>query len=411
MARAQGDVPAADSLQVAAASADSGTARSAEASADSGAARPAEVPQRDIIDILSKLMGRKVEPTTTIQPKPGISITFFPSIGYNPSYGAFIGVSAALGGWTGDPATTTASKGAAGVSYSTTGQISVQFKTNIYTPGNRWVLAGDWRYLDTSQDTYGLGSADMGQRNYPMDFTLYRLDEVVFRRFEGTPWYAGPGVHFDDYSKIVDHRALAGERTPFSDYEGAGVTHTRSVGLSFNSLVDTRDNPINAQRGIQWAFGVRANLKALGGDTNWQSVTSDLRFYPKVPGGTLGLWSILEFSFARPPYMDLPAVGWDTYGRSGRGYLMGRIRGYDFVYQEVEYRATLTRNGLLGAVAFANVTSSRDEHRRVEHLNPGGGVGIRIKFDKRTRTNLGVDLASSPYYEGPQFFFGLQEVF
>src|SRR5205823_9952829 len=125
--------------------------------ADSVTAQPA-VPQRDIMDVLRGLTGGRVEPEATLEPRPGISLTLLPSVGYNPAYGAFIGVSAAFAGWLGDPKTTTTSSGSAGVSYSTTQQTSVQFKSDFFTPGNGFDFKGDWRYLDTSQDTYGLGS-------------------------------------------------------------------------------------------------------------------------------------------------------------------------------------------------------------------------------------------------------------
>src|SRR5437899_4486342 len=115
--------------------------------ADSSTSRLA-VPQRDIMDLLRALTGRRVEPEATLEPRPGISLTLLPSVGYNPAYGAFIGVSAAFAGWLGDPKTTTTSSGSAGASYSTTQQISVQFKSDFFTPDNGLDLKGDWRYLD-----------------------------------------------------------------------------------------------------------------------------------------------------------------------------------------------------------------------------------------------------------------------
>ena len=48
------------------------------------------------------------------------------------------------------------------------------------------------------------------------------------------------------------------------------------------------------------------------------------------------------------PYLDLPATGSD--GRSARGYSDGRYRGQHLAYGEMEYRGTITSNGLLGFV-------------------------------------------------------------
>jgi len=97
-------------------------------------------------------------------------------------------------------------------------------------------------------------------------------------------------------------------------------------------------------------------------------------------------------TFGPSPYLDLPANGWDTYGRGARGYIQGRIRGLDQVYTEFEYRAQLTPDGLLGAVFFLNMTVTTEGERRVfgQH-DLGGGVGLRVKLNKRSHTNITLD--------------------
>jgi hypothetical protein len=43
-------------------------------------------------------------------------------------------------------------------------------------------------------------------------------------------------------------------------------------------------------------------------------------------------------------------------------------------------------------------------------VDPGGGIGLRVKFNKRSATNLTVDLSWGQAQPG-RFFFGMQEVF
>src|SRR5262249_3681241 len=179
----------------------------------------------------------------------GLSYVFLPSVGYNPSYGAFIGVSVSAGGSIGDPRTTTPSILSAGVSYSTTGQTSVQIRSDFFLPGNTWKLAGDWRYLDTTEDTYGLGPAASGQSAYPMAFTLYRFYQVVYKRLGSSIYNIGLGYLYDGHENIEDTRAKNGEVTPYGVYSG-NATRSVSSGVSFELLVDTRDNPINATHGV-----------------------------------------------------------------------------------------------------------------------------------------------------------------
>ena len=372
------------------------------------------VPQRDVTDIFRDITHQQIRTQVESEPRPGLSLTLLPSVGYNPSYGFFIGASASVAGWLGDPKKTQLSSGSLGASYSTTHQVSVQFRSDFWLPGNQWDLKGDWRYLDTSQPTYGLGPAEPAQQPDSMDFVLYRLYQAAYLRMGGSQIYTGFGFLFDRYDEIRDHGAEAGERTPFSTYSGGTPSRTQSVAISANILIDTRDNPINGARGLYWNASIRSYQRVLGSDHSTQGLWSDFRSYTRLPGGTrnvLAIWSYLWFTFGKPPYLDLPAIGWDTYGRGGRGYLQGRIRATNQLYNEFEYRLRFTRDGLWGGVAFLNImASTQPENGTFGTLDLGYGVGLRVKFNKKTNTNASVDAARGQD-EKTRFFFGLQEVF
>ena len=73
----------------------------------------------------------------------------------------------------------------------------------------------------------------------------------------------------------------------------------------------------------------------------------------------------------------------------------------------------LTRNGLLGIVAFANTTtiSNLDAGENLfDSYAPAGGAGLRVLFNKRSRTNLCVDFAFGK--DGAKgLYFALQDAF
>ncbi len=83
------------------------------------------------------------------------------------------------------------------------------------------------------------------------------------------------------------------------------------------------------------------------------------------------------------------------------------------MYGELEYRATLMRNGLLGIVAFLNTTTVSDRQTGEELFDgfaTAGGIGLRVLFAKRTGTNLCIDYAWGR--QGSKgFYLGLQEAF
>jgi hypothetical protein len=109
----------------------------------------------------------------------------------------------------------------------------------------------------------------------------------------------------------------------------------------------------------------------------------------------LAFWMLGDFMTGGvAPYFDLPSIAGDSYGRSARGYSEGRYRGDQLLYGEVEYRETVTHNGLLGYVLFLNTTTIAGENtgdRLFESLAPGAGGGLRVLLNKKSRTNLCVD--------------------
>jgi hypothetical protein len=96
---------------------------------------------------------------------------------------------------------------------------------------------------------------------------------------------------------------------------------------------------------------------------------------------------------------------------SGRGYAQGRIRGTDLLYAEAEYRVTLSANGLWGAVAFVNLTSASGlASRELPAPDLGVGLGLRVKLNKRSDTNITIDFAFGAQGSGG-LFLGTGEAF
>jgi hypothetical protein len=62
------------------------------------------------------------------------------------------------------------------------------------------------------------------------------------------------------------------------------------------------------------------------------------------------------------------------------------------LYFESEYRFAIMQNGLLGGVVFANAQSfSNWPTTKFSSVAPAAGLGIRIKVNKQSRTNIAID--------------------
>jgi outer membrane protein assembly factor BamA len=159
----------------------------------------------------------------------------------------------------------------------------------------------------------------------------------------------------------------------------------------------------------------RVNAMGLGSDANWQSLYIDLRKYISLTSGhdqnVLAFWAFYWKAIgAGTPYLNLPSIGWDPYQRSGRGIQQNRYRGKSLLYFESEYRKDITADGLLGFVVFANVNSvSETETNSFSYWHPAAGAGLRIKFNKKSGTNIAIDYGHGEGHSS--IIFGLGEAF
>jgi hypothetical protein len=384
----------------------------AHTTADTSAAEV--VPQRDVFDLLNEYVFKRrgVQPEVGGTFKTGLSWALLPTISYNPVYGLAVGLKATGAGRRSSTVSRFSSLSLGG-SISTTEQVQAQAQGDLFSPSGTYLMKGDFRYLDTTRSTWGIGSISEDQEEYPMDFTLYRAYATFYRVVSG-PVFLGLGYHYDQFDDIVDQRAEQGEDTPFTVYSRGAVSRTIASGISVNMLGDTRDNLVNPSSGYFLSMSFRGYNEWLGSDANWQEMWAEMRVYPHLPKASrnvLAFWLYTWFSFGPAPYLNLPSNGWDTYGRGARGYLQGRIRGLNQVYLETEYRWALSRDGLWGAVVFGNLTTTTNPGAQTfGRADAAGGVGLRIKFNKRANTNLTIDHGWGR--DGSKgFFLGMSEVF
>jgi hypothetical protein len=78
-------------------------------------------------------------------------------------------------------------------------------------------------------------------------------------------------------------------------------------------------------------------------------------------------------------------------------------------YFESEYRRDISHDGLLGFVIFGNVNTVSGSGNLFTSWHPAAGTGLRIKFNKGSNTNLGVDWGFSKGYN--TFIINLGEAF
>lgn len=285
--------------------------------------------------------------------------------------------------------------------------------SNFWFADDRYNFNSDWSIMKFPQKDFGLGGNSSLNLYDQLNYSYLKLHQSISRRV-AKDFYIGAGIKLDYHWNIIDTSSIRKPVTGFREY--GFTSRSLSSGYTLNVLYDSRRNavhPVAGETYFQSSF--RNNPEWLGSDQSWSAMTIDARKYLAFPlhsKNILAFWSYNVFTTnGLPPYLDLPHTAVDPFKNTGRGYIQGRYRGKNLLMQEVEYRFGITENGFLGGVVYGNVQSVSDfRTNKLSSPIPGYGIGLRVKFNKKSNTSIALDYAWGR--EGSRgFFMNLGEVF
>jgi len=384
--------------------------------------------QYDVGDLFNSIFHPHKKPDSL---KKSSGITIIPNIASNPSIGSQIGIKAVAGKKLGTDPNTLLSVAATSASITTKGIIYFYVNHNIYTPGNKWNFQGNLVVAKTVTPDFGLGIgkpstgseedqilADPDRIGRALHSLYFNIREKVYKEVQKN-LFVGAGVSFDVRKDIEDRKSTS-DLTPYniySDRYGFNRESYSANGMFFNVQYTTRDNQNRAYKGIYADAGFRVNQSWMGSSKNAVQFTSDFRKYfslsTRNPEHVIAFWNWGSYLVSGAvPYLELPGTAKDGSFRSGRGYTTGYFKGTKYNYSEVEYRFPILNNKFVSGVTFFNMQTANDESgtNLFEKWQPGGGGGLRVLFNKTTRTNLCLDYAWGKY-GSRGFFLGLNEAF
>lgn len=284
------------------------------------------------------------------------------------------------------------------------GRYAVTFASNLYTNKNLWNIQGETRFSFFPEYVYGNKQNNTANERLLINYKYVRFYQTVLKQIRP---YILTGIGYNlDYH--IDIKTAAPDSLPldkFSRYEHGTAPNSNSFssGLTLNLLYDSRYNSINPLPGAYINLIYRLNPSFLGNTKPWKSIYLDVRKYKALEGQSrrlLAFWSYLWMALDNNvPYLDLPSIGAEPNQKSGRGIEINRYRGKNLFYLEGEYRSDITQNGLLGYVVFANLNmNSGPADNALSLPHPAIGTGLRVKFNKRSNTNIAVDFGLSSNY-------------
>jgi len=385
--------------------------------------------QYDFSDLTRNILHPKKKADTL---RKGSGIIVVPNVAANPTIGAQLGIKAVAGKKLGDDPNTNLSIAATSASYTSKGIIYFYVNHNIFTPGNKWNFQGNIVVAKTVTPDYGLGIgrdvpgesaadevlADPARQVYSIHSYYFKATEKVYKEIEKN-LFLGAGMEFD-VRRDIQNKDTVNNATPSSVYNnqhGFPQDHYSANGFLFDLEYITRDNPNRAYKGIYFDAGLRVNQTWIGSTKDAVQFTTDLRKYISLsdtsPETVLALWNWGSYLLSGTiPYLELPGTARDATFRSGRGYTSQYFKGTQFNDTEAEFRFPILANKFVSGVTFVSMQSGNDEQgtKLFQVFQPGYGAGLRILFNKVTRTNLALDYAFGQF-GNKGFFLNLNEAF
>lgn len=370
-----------------------------------------EYKQLDLIDIVRLVLNRRLMAASdSLHKNEKLHIGVLPAPGYTQSTGVVGIVSANFAFFVNDKHNLNQSDIEIEASYTQYNQAVFRIRPNVWTRNDAWSITGDNRFIKYPQETFGLGGNTLPSQRYVIDYFLGRARETLLRHVV-QDLYIGFGYDLDYHFNIRERTDSSG--TDYKKYGGG--RRSVSSGPKIEMKYDNRRNAINPSAGFFASIIFTSYLHYLGSDVNYLSLKGDFRYYlplDKKKRHILALWNYDWFTFnGHAPYLDLPATAWDDNDATGRGYVQSRFRGKNMIDFEGEYRFPILKDGFFGGVIFANVESVTDyPSNRFTTFQPGWGLGLRVKLNKASGTNLCFDYGFGLHHSN-DFIINLGELF
>jgi len=385
--------------------------------------------QYDFGDLTRNILHPKKKADTVHK---GSGITIVPNIAANPTIGAQLGIKAVAGRRLGNDPNTFLSVAATSASITSKGIIYFYVNHNIFTPGNTWNFQGNLVVAKTVTPDFGLGIgkdigggtdadrvlADPSRKVYPVHSLYFNFREKAYKEVAKN-LFVGAGLSFE-VRRNITNKDTTNNATPSSVYNnehGFPQDHYSADGFLFNIQYITRDNPNRAYKGIYFDAGFRVNQTWIGSTKNSVQFTTDFRKYFSLsatsPETVFAVWNWGSYLLSGSiPYLELPGTARDGTFRSGRGYTSQYFKGTQFNDTEAEFRFPILSNKFISGVVFGSMQTANDEHgtKLFQVFQPGYGGGLRVLFNKATRTNLALDYAFGKF-GNKGFFLNLNESF
>lgn len=269
--------------------------------------------------------------------------------------------------------------------YTTRQQVNLQFKSDYWTPQNRYHILNEIRYKDFPFTFYGIGNKTVETNNQSVTQRLFRFKAEGEKKM-GKFAYTGLHLSFESHqfnyiegpNEVTNPLLLRGR-------DGGKVLY-----LGVAQIIDSRDKNTYPTSGTLVKLNYSYAPDLFGVD-NFSGTFSKVDFRTFK---SLSAKAVLGFNMeyqtlqgSNTPFYLMPQLGSD---QMMRGYYTGRFRDQNLLAAQAEYRYRFhPRFGVVGFMGAGTVYSNGN--MELTGLKPSYGGGFRYFFDVERGLSIRLD--------------------
>lgn len=273
----------------------------------------------------------------------------------------------------------------------------------VFFNHEKYLLKGNLLYSKFPQLFYGLGNNTPEINEEQFSYNSFLLEPLLLRRITGKLFFGG-GIRYNAIWNVqIAQEGLLAASQP------VGYKGSKSAGLELALTYDSRDNVLNASRGMLAEITHGRYGKWLGGTNRFQLTKFDIRQYFKLFPHRPDVQAFQFYGYFTSGQVPLTELGGLGGNELMRGYYEGRYLDRNLVAAQMEYRLPLS--GRIGMVFFAGAgqVSEKISNFRFSQLKPSLGAGLRFKIVKEENLNVRFDYG---FGKGTSnYYFNIAEAF
>ena len=274
----------------------------------------------------------------------------------------------------------------------------------IFSPQEKYVLTGTMLAQSFPSLFFGIGPDTPKSNEEKFDYSQVLLEPIFLKNLFKRYLFFGAGIRYNKINKV--------EALPnglLRNTSQTGALGSTSSGLQLAMLYDSRDNILNASKGLFISLTHGFYGDWLGSSHDFQLTKLDFRYFIQPlgePSSIVGFHFLSQLSQGDTPLQELGQLGGHEIMR---GYFEGRYTDRQLIATQVEWRQKLThRWGAVAFVGVGNVAPSFDSFD-FGTLRTSFGLGLRFLVDEEENLNVRLDFGIGN--EKANYYFKIAEAF